>query len=590
MLRHLREILDLLGPDRRKLPWLMGLFLGASILDLVGLGLIGPYVTLIANPSAIDGQLQQFIESLGLPTEFQILMVTLGILLLCVFVLKAIAAISINWAIIRFTLRLQLRLRTTLMHAYQTMPYTEFLQRNSSEYIHSIQILTMMFTNGVVAPALITLSNVIVAVAILCMLAWQNGAALATLAILLVILLYGYDHLFRRHLGHYGKRANDASTAMVRGITEGIEGLKEIRVLGKESYFFDIVRNGAEEYAHFFTRNQLIGMMPRYLLELALIGFLVLLVIVTLEFGQDQMQLIPTLAVFALAAIRLLPASTGLANSLTQLRFNSDAVFRLHRDIGRINSFQSAFPETSLSPGSDSFCSLTLQALRFTFPNMSKPALRDISIEIHAGESIGLIGTSGSGKTTLVDVILGLLRPDGGQIRYNQRPLQEALDIWRAQVAYLPQQVFLIDDTLRRNVALGVDDADIDEERIHAALTQARLSELVDQLPDGLATLLGERGVRLSGGQRQRVALARAFYHGRNVLVMDEATSALDNETENEIVEEIRRLRGQKTLIVIAHRLSTVEHCDRIYRLEEGGLVDEGTPAQILKRLSSVIP
>ena len=199
-----------------------------------------------------------------------------------------------------------------------------------------------------------------------------------------------------------------------------------------------------------------------------------------------------------------------------------------------------------------------------------------------------MIGPSGSGKTTMVDVVLGLLEPQKGKIYYNGKDLIESLDEWRAQVAYLPQQVFIIDNSLRNNIALGMEAEEIDDVQLHEAIRQARLTELAEQLPDGVETILGERGIRLSGGQRQRVALARAFYHGRSVLVMDEATSALDNETEQEIVEEIRHFKGKKTMIVIAHRLTTVQHCDRIYRLENGEITETGSPDQVLNNKKAV--
>jgi len=221
--------------------------------------------------------------------------------------------------------------------------------------------------------------------------------------------------------------------------------------------------------------------------------------------------------------------------------------------------------------------------LELTCLRLVDSALKDISLQIRAGERIGLIGPSGSGKTTLVDVLLGLLEPQVGELYYNDRPLKDTLTKWRAQVAYLPQQVFLIDDQLRRNVALGAKDAEIDDARVEEALRQACLAELVHQLSDGIHTIIGERGIRLSGGQRQRIALARALYHGRDVFVMDESTSALDNDTEREIIDEIRRLKGQKTLIVIAHRLTTVQYCDRVYRLQNGAIVEHGTYERVVQ-------
>ena len=235
----------------------------------------------------------------------------------------------------------------------------------------------------------------------------------------------------------------------------------------------------------------------------------------------------------------------------------------------------------------DPFKVLEITDLNFQYPNRSTNALKDINLVIKAGESIGFVGISGSGKTTLLDVLLGLIEPCSGSIKFNEVPLEESLPEWLSNTAYIPQMVFLMDDSLKKNIALGIDDEQVDMNRLHQAIEQAQLSDLVKQLPKGLDNIVGERGIRLSGGQRQRIALARAFYHGRNVLVMDEATSALDNKTEEEIVDQIRRLKGQITMIIIAHRHSTVKHCDKIYRLEQGKLVQEGSPQNVLTEFHS---
>ena len=313
--------------------------------------------------------------------------------------------------------------------------------------------------------------------------------------------------------------------------------------------------------------------------------FVVLLVLLTFRSEAGAENMLGTLGMFGVAAIRLLPISSQLAATVTALRYQRDAVSRLHADVQQ-HSAQGPIVQLQSNAATSHFLNLQLKGVGYRYPNTMQAALCDLNLSIYAGESIGLIGPSGSGKTTLVDVLLGLLEPQSGKIEFNGKPLLESLDDWRAQVAYLPQQVFLIDNTLRCNIALGEEPFEIEESRLKEAIQQARLSELVGQLPQGINTFLGERGVRLSGGQRQRVALARAFYHGRDVLVMDEATSALDNETEKEIVAEIQRLKGQKTMIVIAHRLTTVQHCDRICRLEKGRIVEVGTPEQILKLAS----
>jgi ATP-binding cassette, subfamily B, bacterial PglK len=580
--RYLREILDLLGGERRRLPGLVVLFVGSSLLDFIGIGLVGAYVALIAVPGTLEGRLGDVLQALSLPRGREAALIAVGVFLVAIFLLKAAVAIWIHRVTMRFSQQQQVRLRSVLMQAYQHLPYTEFLRRNSSEYVYAIQDLTADFAY-VIQIGLRTVGDGIMALVVLALLAWQNASALALLAALILAMVYGYDRLFRQNLRSYGERVNRAATEVVQGIQEGMEGLKEIRILGKEGYFHRKVREGAGEYARLQTRAQVIAAAPRYLLELTMVAFVVGLVLLHLLLGRDLEALVPTLGIFGVAALRLLPAANALSSNLVQMRYRRNSIAQLHGDLAVLGHVRFEPASTAEAARPEPFRGLVVDRIRFTYPNAAVAALDGVSLEIRADESIGLVGPSGSGKTTLVDVLLGLLEPQQGQLRYNGRPLKEALVEWRAQVAYLPQQVFLIDASLRRNVALGLEDREIDEPRLREALRQARLVELVAQLPEGVDTIVGEHGVRLSGGQRQRVAIARAFYHGRDVLVMDEATSALDNETEREIVEEIRQLKGQKTLIVIAHRLTTVQHCDRIFRLKEGRIVEQGTYREVFR-------
>ena len=582
--KYLQEILTILGEDRRKVPWMILVFWVASLIDLAGLGLITPYIGLIINPESVQGgKLVQVIDQFGLPHDQESLLVILGISLISVFLLKAISAIGINYIIISFSQNQQIHLSSLLMRAYQALPYTEYLRRNSSEYIYNIHVLVKNFASAVVLNGLRTLSELIVAIMILGLLAWENVLALSMLFGLLSIMIFSYDRFFRKRLRYFGKQSNQMSTSMVQGINEAIEGLKEIRILGKESHFHQKVHKCVHDLAHINRRSSLITMSPRYLLELLIIGFVVMFVTGTLFFSHNNVQsLVITLGVFGVATLRLMPSANTLISSLMQLRLQRNTVSRLYNDLVWIKKINFEAPTLISSSNPELFREITLEHVSFRYPSMSKDALNQISLEIRSGESIGLVGSSGSGKTTMVDVLLGMLKPHEGQIMFNGKSLDTSLTDWRQQVAYLPQQVFIIDNTLRCNVALGLSTDEIDDTRIEEALRKARLLEMVEQLPQGHDTMLGERGVRLSGGQRQRVALARAFYHERSVLVMDEATSALDNETEQEIVEEIKLLKGQKTLVVIAHRLSTVQHCDRIYRLENGRIIKSGIPDQVL--------
>jgi ATP-binding cassette, subfamily B, bacterial PglK len=583
--KYISQVLYILGDDRRKVPVLLSLFLVAALLELVGIGLIGPYISLLVGPQVLDAKVVVSLGELGLPDEQHALLMIFGYGLIVIFLLRAVLSILISYKVTEFSQHQQVRLRSYLMHAYQSLSYTEYIQRNSSEYIDSIQRLAGQFSYIVTWNILRTVGEGVVALAIIGVLAWNNMMALAVLASLFGGVLYLYDRLSRYRLKYYGEQLNIASVDMLKGIHEGIDGLKEVRVLGCEQYFHSNVISSAKKYAYSQKISVLLSSIPRYLLELLLVISIVLLVVITLKIGQEPISLLPTLGVFGVAAMRLLPTVNTVSTTIMQLRYTRDVVNRLYGDLKYFEGMSHFTPQI-VQPNNFSdvdFKYIEADCICYHYPNVGINALSNLSLKIHAGESIGLIGSSGSGKTTLVDTLLGLLEPQQGEIIFNGEPLKGALTAWRSHVAYLPQQIFLIDNTLKRNIALGVVDEEIDKQRLKSALDKALLAELVEQLPEGVDTLLGERGVRLSGGQRQRVAMARAFYHKRDVLIMDEATSALDNETEREIVEEIKRLKGKVTMIVIAHRLTTLQHCDRIYRIEKGEVVETGTPQEMLK-------
>ena len=590
-LTYFKQIIHLLGPDQGKLPFMVLLFLGSSMLDLAGLWLIGPYVALLIDFRTIDGPIGYIVNFIGLPSGQQPLLIALGLGLFIIFLLKSISGIGVYWMITNFSLSQQLRIRSYLMQSYQTLPFTELLRRNSSEYVDSIHRRAGQYAN-VVMSLLRSTSDGIVGLVILVLLAWTNWPALVLLAVLNGIMIFSFDRLFRKYLKIYGLKVNQASTQLLQSINEGIEGLKEIRILGSAGYFLNKVRDAAQKMKYYQTRSLVIQITPRYILELIMVVFIVLMVFGMLQFEKDLKMLLPTLGVFGVAALRLMPIANMFSTSLATIRFSHDTVSQLHHDLKQLNHLQRESPSDSDKSQSvlktaefsgDTLSSLELRNLSFRYPDAPQDVLHDISLKINSGESIGLIGPSGAGKTTMLDVLLGLLEPQKGEVTFNGKPLSETLTDWQSQVAYIPQEIFLIDNTLKRNVALGFDAQEINEDRVIEALQKARLIELVAQLPLGLETLLGERGARLSGGQRQRVALARAFYHGRSILFMDEATSSLDSETEREIVAEIKLLKEKTTIIVVAHRMTSVQYCDRIYQLEKGRIVENDFAAQMLK-------
>ena len=583
--QHIKEATFLLGSNRKKLPWLMSLFLLSSFMDVVGIGLIAPYIALIVNSETfIQSDLYSIFVLIGLPYQVSELITVLGFLLVLVFFIKTLSSIYINKAILKFSYQLGAQIRSQLMQVYQNIPYLEYVQRNSSEYIYNIQQMAPQYSQVYIQSFLRLVSEAIIVLAILILLAWNNIYALGLLIFLLGGMIIIYDYFFKFKVTEYGKLSNQHSTRMVQAINEGIEGLKELRILGKESFFYHRVKEEAEKHADINVKSSVISTIPRFLLEFILILFVVLLVFSSTFLGKNLEALLPVLSMFGVAAVRLAPSTSQIISSMTRIRHSFHTVSTLYNDLARSKSVKHIeSPETQTSKIKDlsTFQLLQLNNIKFIYSGTVKPAINNLSIDLHAGESIGLIGTSGSGKTTIVDILLGLLAPTGGSVIYNGDPLQNNLPSWRSQVAYIPQNIFLLDDTLRANIAIGLKE-DIDEKKVEKAIKQAQLNDLLQQLPKGLDTVLGERGLRLSGGQRQRVALARAFYFDRDVLIMDEATSALDNETEKEIIEEIRRLKGKKTMIVIAHRLTTVKHCDCIYRLENGKVVDKGTYSEVV--------
>lgn len=588
---YMQEVLYLLGPDRRRLPKLLVIFLVVSLLDLLGIGLVASYITLATSPQNTPEFINAMSTWAGFPDDGLSILTMMSVVLLLVFLFKTVTGILVSRAIINFAINQQIRLRCYLMNAYQSLPYEKYVERNSSEYIYAMQALVAQYSNKVVITALNAVSSGVVAVLILCMLAWTNIVIFMVIISLVVMLVVSYDSVFRVKIKQYGGSANTAATQVVQSLAEGVKGLKEIRISQNEDFFYKRVKLSVERYGKYYALTSVIGAIPKYLIEFVMVVFIISTVVITSYFSTGSEQnLLSTLTLFGVASIRLIPTINVISTAMVQWRFNRDGVSRLYKDICFLESEESKVNGVKLASNNSPsprpvrpFHSIKLSNIVYRYPGSKHYAINEINIEVRCGESIGLVGESGSGKSTLLDVFLGLLVPVKGTIDYNEKPLDDHLmNEWRSHVAFLPQEVFLTDDSLKRNIALGLEDKDICEKRILEVLKQVKLDSLLEQLPDGIEASIGEGGVKLSGGQKQRISLARAFYHKKDVLVMDESTSSLDDKTEKQIVKEIQLLKGSRTMIIIAHRFSTVQHCDRIFRLEKGKIISMGTPAEIL--------
>ena len=360
--------------------------------------------------------------------------------------------------------------------------------------------------------------------------------------------------------------------------------MKEVKLLGREANF--IARYGAHnaESARVEQFHATLQLLPRLWIELLAVAGLATLVVTMMAQGRGSAAMVTTLGLFSAAAFRLMPSAYRTLGAVQSIPYGLPVITALHEEFMLVPPHEGIGPKTREACRLEFRHDIQLVNVDYVYPMASGPALSGLSLAIRKGESVGFVGPSGSGKSTLVDVILGLLTPTEGEVRVDGRNIQEDLRVWQDQVGYVPQSVYLMDDTLRSNVAFGVARHEVDDHAVQRALEAAQLDGFVTTLPDGLETIVGERGVRLSGGQRQRIGIARALYHDPPVLVLDEATSALDTVTEQGVMEAVTALQGSKTLLVVAHRLSTVEHCSQLYRLDRGRLRAEGDPAELIRK------
>jgi ABC-type bacteriocin/lantibiotic exporter with double-glycine peptidase domain len=583
---YLKEIFYVLGERSRLIPFMALAFLGLSLLDVIGIGLIAPFLATIIYPDSSDETgIFSYILSLGFFSDYKEAILYCSIGLVLIFLMKSIVGVLINRMILKFCFSQGVRLRTYLMESYLSLPYESYINRNSSDYIYNIEQLANQYSQTILQSLLRVISESLIIIAIISLLDIYDLEALIILIVIIVVTASIYDLIFKKINIRYGKSVNESSSIIVKGIQEGVLGLKEIRILSATEFFLNNVIKASEVYARDITKAQLISQLPKYFLEFLLICFLVILIIFNLLAETPVESLVTTLSLFGFGSVRIIPSLNQVLSSLSNLRFSRDAMSRLYEDIIQLDNTKANLTKQTSSKNKliDSFYKISFESVSFNYISSEKKVINDLNLTIHSGESIGLIGSSGSGKTTLVNIMLGLLNPSSGNIFYNNTKLNESIDTLRSKVAYLPQDVFITDDTVSSNIALGILPEYIDYEKVKLSISKAKLDSLLQDLPDGLDTVIGERGLKLSGGQKQRLAIARSFYFDKDIIIMDESTSSLDSQTEKEIIKEINQLKGEKTIIMIAHRHTTLEKCDRILELADGRVVNEHTYDNLIK-------
>ena len=580
-MNNFKTIFSILSPsERRYAIGLLGLMFIGMLVETLGIGMVVPLMVLFMqdNIGAVYPKLVPWLERLGNPSHHQLVIGGM-IGLVALYFLKSIYLGYLAWQQSKFNNNVLVNLSRRLFTLYLRQPYAFHLQRNSSELIRNIVNEVGYFLNTGLSSMMILLTESMVLIGVAALLFTMEPVGAISLVLTVGCTGFGFQLLTRSRVSRWGATRQMHDGLRIKQVQQGLGGVKDVILLGREQDFLKQYDTHNKAQAHASLKLTILQSMPRLWLEvMAIMGLATLVIIMTAQ-GRTMASIIPALSLFGAAAFRLLPSIGKVLSAVQSARFGDSVLAMLKSELAlEMPEIPDARPSHLMTRN------IELNHITFTYASAAAPALKNLSLSIGYGETVGFIGPSGSGKSSLVDLILGLLQPDSGEILVDGESIRTNLRGWQDQIGYVPQTIFLTDDTLRRNIAFGLNESQIDDAAVARTLKAAQLDEFVKTLPEGLETIVGERGIRLSGGQRQRIGIARALYHDPAVLVLDEATSALDVPTETEVMQAIDALHGNKTILIVAHRLSTVENCDRIYRLEMGSVAAEGPPHQMIAR------
>lgn len=557
--------------------WKIGVLLIAvvigSFLELLGVTVFLPFINIITEPGTIQRTwyLKWIYDSFHFESAKSFLaMLSVGIIL--VYILKNVYLIVEKSYIYRFSYNTQMKLSTRLLDTYMKEPYTFHLNKNIATLQRSLQEDTSKFMQVVLYSLELVAELAVCFVLVIYLLFVSKSITIIVLG-LLVACVGSFLFLTRKYSRRLGQDNQGYQGKIYQWMNQALGGIKEIKILEREAFFTDEYRRYYVKFARGLRIARTISIMPKYAVEAVAISGLLIAIIVKLFFGEaDMTYYIPQLTLFAVAAFRLMPSVGRINEHATNTLYALPSVDLVYHDLVEIEDYiekqnNEVREEWNLQNG------IEVRNVTYCYPDTEEPVICNASLFIPKGKTIAFIGSSGAGKTTMVDIILGLLTPQQGAVMADYINVHEKPKTFHSQIGYIPQVIYLSDDTIRNNIAFGVKESEIDEAAVMDAMNKAQLTEFVNSLPNGLGTIVGDRGVRLSGGQRQRIGIARALYHDPEILVLDEATSALDNDTETAVMEAVESLQGMKTMIIIAHRLTTIRNVDMIYEVTGGQVV-----------------
>ncbi|WP_234028537.1 ABC transporter ATP-binding protein [Lentibacillus sp. Marseille-P4043] len=564
--------------EKKKLLILLGMMIVAAMLETLGIGLIVPFVGIVTNPNIVKEQavLSAIYEFFKFPSLHSFIIFSV-IILLFVFVFKNLYLFLFNYAQIRVVLNQQVKLSYKLFKEYLTKNYSFHLQRNTSELLRNINDEIPTVFQGIIISSFQLFTEILVITCISILLLVTAPFATIIASILLSGSIFLFFKIFRQKIKQLGEEEQKLKGTMIKWVNQGLGATKEVKVSGKENFFINAYTEQSRAKAINNRYMSMLEIVPRIFLETLLVAIVLITLLIIVFQDINTTQLVSTMALFAMAAFRLMPSINRVMGLVTTIRYSQPALHVVYEDlILTKEQFQDDDDKEVMNIEKDKRVfrdCIQLNDVSFHYPDQEEYSVKDVSLTIPIGQSVAFIGESGAGKTTLVDIILGLFRPEKGNVLVDGKKLSEQKALWQNKIGYIPQSIYLSDDTIRGNVAFGLDGDMIDDQAVWSALEQAQLKDFVNGLPKKLDTFVGENGIRLSGGQRQRIGIARALYHNPEILFMDEATSSLDNETEKEIMKAFDGLKGNKTLIIIAHRLSTIENCDIVFKINKGRLI-----------------
>lgn len=564
--------------------WKIGVLLAAvvigSFLELLGVTIFMPYIEIISDPSTIQKTwyLKWIYDLFGFSSAKNF-MVAMSAGIIVIYLVKNVYLIIEKSYIYRFSYNMQMKLSTELLNTYMKEPFTFYLNKNIATLQRSLQEDTSKFMQ-VIMYSLELVAELAVCFVIGVYLLFVSKSITIIVMGLMVICVGSFLLFTRNYSRKLGQDNQGYQGKIFQWMNQALGGIKEIKILEREEFFTNEYRKYYIKFARGLRIARTISIIPKYVVEAVAITGLLIAVIVKLIFGEaDMTYYVSQLAVFAVAAFRLMPSVGRINEHATNMLYALPSVDLVYHDMKEIEDYierkdNEVREDWNLQGG------IEVKDVTYYYPNTDEPVIDHAELAVPKGKTVAFIGASGAGKTTMVDIILGLLTPQEGVVMADRINVHQKPKTFHAQVGYIPQVIYLSDDTIRNNIAFGVKESDIDEQAVRNAMDKAQLTEFVNSLPYKLDTIVGDRGVRLSGGQRQRIGIARALYHDPDILVLDEATSALDNDTEAAVMEAIEHLQGIKTMIIIAHRLTTIRNVDMIYEVE-GGKVTEKSKAEV---------